>query len=158
MKKKVCFLIILGAVICKYFADKVLREKKYDIEKKNIHIETLNRWLTLRDKGISIERYLKEKNVKKVAIYGLGMIGNHLYEELRQTGTEIVGVDQSDIYNNFQMPVYKPDGCFEDVDLIIVTPLEYDKICDNLKQYNGKIISFAQLLSECEAFLYEAYV
>lgn len=152
-------MVIVGAVIiCKYFADKVYREKNYEIEKKNVYVETLNRWLTLRDRGISIEKYLKEKKYKKVAIYGLGMIGNHLYEELRQTEIEIVGIDQSAIYNNFQMPIYKPSECLEDVDLIIVTPLEYEKICDNLKQYQGKLISFPQLLSECEAFLYEAYV
>lgn len=153
--KKSGIMFLLGGVICKYFEDKVSGEKEAAIERNNLFIQTLDRWMTLRDNGISIEQYLKKLNCKKVAIYGLGVIGNHLYEELRRTEIEIVGIDRADIYNNYQMPIYKPGGCFEDIDLIIVTPSGYKKIFQELSEnYNGEIVSFQQLLSACEEFLF----
>ncbi len=148
-------VFLLGAGICKYFGDKASREKEALIERNNLLVETLDRWMTLRDNGIAIEQYLKKINCKKVAIYGLGVIGNHLYEELRRTELEIVGIDRADIYNNYQMPIYKPDDCFEDVDLIIVTPLGYEAVCQKLREkYKGQIVSFQQLLSLCEEYLF----
>lgn len=148
------FYFILGMSICKYFIDKVNREKDYAIEKKNLYIQILDRWLMLRDKGISLSRYLKNKGYKKVAIYGLGIIGNHLYEELKKAKIDIVGIDQSEIYDNFQMPVYKPDHNFEDIDLIIVTPFEYGDIFQRLQKYQKKLITIHKLLDECEKYLY----
>lgn len=153
--KKSGIMFLLGIGICKYFDNKVSIEKEAGIERNNLFIQTLDRWMTLRDNGISIERYLRKLNCKKVAIYGLGKIGNHLYEELRRTQIEIVGIDRADIYNNYQMPVYKPDDCFEDIDLIIVTSFEYEVIFQKLREkYTGKIVSFQQLLSACEEFLF----
>lgn len=153
--KKSGFMFLLGVGICKYFEDKVSGQKDARIERNNLFIQTLDRWMTLRDNGISIEQYLRKLNCKKVAIYGLGMIGNHLYEELRRTDIEIVGIDRADIYNNYQMPIYKPDDCFEDIDLIIVTPSGYEAVYQKLREnYSKEIMSFQQLLSACEEFLY----
>ena len=153
--KKNGIMFLLGVGICKYLEDKVTREKEAVIERNNLTIQTLDRWMTLRDNGISIVQYLREINCKKVAIYGLGAIGNHLYEELRKTEIEIVGIDRADIYNNYRMPIYKPDDCFEDIDLIIVTPFEDEAIFQKLKEnYTGKIVSFQQLLNACEEFLF----
>lgn len=153
--KKFGVPFILGASICKYFDDKIYKMKDCKIENRNITIDIMDRWLTLHDKGISIERYLKDKNYKKVAIYGLGMLGNHLYEELKKAQVDIIGIDRADIHDNFQMPIYKPYDCFGDVDIIIVTPLSYDAIFQQLREnYEGSIISLWQLLSECETYLY----
>ena len=154
--KKSGIMFFLGVGICKFFADKVSREKEAAIDRNNLFIHTLDRWMTLRDNGILIEQYLRQLGCKKIAIYGLGMIGNHLYEELRRTEIEIVGIDRADIYNNYQIPIYKPDDCFEDIDLIIVTPFGYDEVFQKLREnYTGKIVSFQQLLSACEEFLFQ---
>lgn len=154
--KKSGFMFLLGIGICKYFEDKVCGQKEARIERNNLFIQTLDRWMTLRDNGVSIEQYLRKLDCKKVAIYGLGMIGNHLYEELRRTEIEIVGIDRADIYNNYQMPIYKPDDCFEDIDLIIVTSSGYEAVFQKLREnYTGEIVSFQQLLSACEEFLFK---
>lgn len=157
MKKKNIILFCAGIFFCKFFSDKLCRKKDFEIEKKNAYIDMLDRWMTLRDRGIAIERFLSEKGYKKVAIYGLGMFGNHLYEELQGTEIEIIGIDKADIYDNFRMKIYKPDQKFEDVDLIIVTPFEYEKICRSMEMYHGAFISLQQLLNECEEYLYTLY-
>ena len=122
---KYVYSFIGGIVFSRYFTGKVSDKINYRIEKNNANVDLLNRWLTLRDRNISIARYLEDNEYKKVAIYGLGMLGNHLYEEVRKTGIEIAGIDQAEIYNNFDMKIYKPLEIFDGVDLIIVTPLEY---------------------------------
>ena len=146
--------ILLGFGICKYFADKLNKEKDYTIEKKNLYIQILDRLLVVRERGISLNKYLQEKNHKKVAIYGLGMIGSHLYEALKGTEVELIGIDKSKVYNNFRMPIYKPDYNLNDIDLIIVTPFDYKEIFHDLQKYHKKIISIHQLLNECEKYLY----
>lgn len=155
IQKRDIFSFLMGMGICRYFSNEVYKQKDRTIERQNITIDLLDRWLNLRDKEIYIGKYLERQNYKKVAIYGLGMIGNHLYEELITTKLEIIGIDRTDIYNNYQMTVYKPDDSFEDVDLIIVTPMGYEEIKSVLrKKYRGRIVSFMDLLSECEMLLY----
>lgn len=155
IRKSNWYFFLGGLGICQYFSSKVNSKKDYKVERSNAYIDILNRWLTLRDQQVFISKYLEEKGYRKVAIYGLGMFGNHLYEELRQTRIEIVGIDQAEIYNNFKMQIYKPFEIFEGVELIIVTPFEYKNICENLrKTYRGEILSLQQILTECENYLY----
>lgn len=153
--KRELFSFFLGIGICRYLGNKVDREKDYRNEISTAHEALLDQWMTLRDKKISIDRYLKDIGCKKAAIYGLGIIGNHLYEELVDSEVEIVGIDCSEIYNNFKMPIYKPNDIFHDVDLIIVTPLKYEVICQDLrKNYEGRIMPFHEVLRGCENYLY----
>ena len=126
--------ILLGFGICKYFADKLNKEKDYTIEKKNLYIQILDRLLVLRERGISLNKYL--------------------YEALKGTEVELIGIDKSKVYNNFRMPIYKPDYNLNDIDLIIVTPFDYKEIFHDLQKYHKKIISIHQLLNECEKYLY----
>lgn len=152
IRKRNILAFLMGLGICRYFGQKVDRQKDKKIEIDNILIDILDRWMTLREQGSSLEEYLKQNNYKKAAIYGLGLIGNHLYEELVNSEIEIIGIDKADIYNNFKMPIYKPDDSFGDADIIIVTPVSgYDTILRTLEQnYHGKIVSFQQLLSDWE--------
>ena len=155
MGRKLIFFV-LGMSATRHFLNKIMKEKERKIERQNADIEMLERWMTLRDKGIAIDRYLQDLNCRKVAIYGLAMLGNHLYEELKKTNIEIAGIDRADIYDNYQMPIYKPDDVgYGDIDLIIVTSYSYEKIYPSLRKlYKGKIMSLRQLISESERYLY----
>ena len=153
--KRDLLFFFLGMGICRYLGNKTNQEKNCRNEVNTTYVEILDQWMSLKNKNVSISRLLKEENCKKIAIYGLGMIGNHLYEELIDTEIDIVGIDQTEIYNNFKMSIYKPDEFPKDIDLIIVTPLKYETIYLKLREnYDGRIMSLQQILSMCENYLY----
>ena len=125
-------------------------ETKY---KKILHI--LDRWLTLKECGMSVGNYLKGKNNTKVAIYGLGVIGKHLLYELQQDGINVVyGIDKNSAkldLNVFFME-WKNKSIFPEVDLLIVTAVnDYPVIEKELLEVRKyPIISFEDIINEME--------
>ena len=65
-----------------------IRQQK-KIERELCWTNILNKWLALRISGITFERYFKANNIKKIAIYGYGVLGTLLVEELKNTSIEI---------------------------------------------------------------------
>ena len=157
-RKQGVFWFLFGIGICRYFDNKIHAINRRKLEISANRLDILERLINLKNNEIQIKEHLERMGDKKVAIYGLGMIGNYLYEELKNSNMEIIGIDKSDIYNNFQMKIYKPENHFEDVDVIIVTPvLGFKEICENFSgAYHGTIISCQQLLKECESYLYKS--
>lgn len=92
-------------------------------------IELLNRWLYLKIKGKSLGTYLLERNIGKVAIYGMADLGTRLYEELTNDGVFVkYGIDQMpdkvDVRNKLLIIDAKED--FDpDIDMVIVMPVLY---------------------------------
>lgn len=56
---------------------------------KNLY-RILERWMTLKQKGKSLEAYFINHNYRKIIIYGFAALGRHLYEELKHTSIEVV--------------------------------------------------------------------
>lgn len=83
----------------------------------------LRDWLNLNEDGNTITKYLKDNNIYRVAIYGMGMLGTPLYKELVNNSFEVLyGIDQdSTKTDKFDIPIYSLDDNLPDVELIIVT-------------------------------------
>lgn len=79
-------------------------------------------WKSLAERGTSVAEILKNKGYKKVAIYGMGDMGRHLYNELKNTGINVCyGIDKS-IYGEYAgLEIVKPDDDLKPVDAIIIT-------------------------------------
>ena len=158
--KKTCkiavFFLALGILLERILNSKALQGLNKRMERISLNSALVERWFTLRDKGISLADYIRSQSCESVAIYGLADFGNHVYEELVGTDIKLIGVDRADIYNNFKMPIRKPEDDMSDIDMIIVTPyLQYEDICKTLrKHYTGRIISLEALITECEKYLY----
>ncbi len=107
-------------------------------EKFVSYFNILNQWMVLKEEKISIENYFSSHGYKKIAIYGMAKMANHLIKELENSSVEIVyGIDrQADsIYGKF--PIFSTDRIFPESDVIVVTPVfDYENI---KKELTGKV-------------------
>lgn len=122
-------LAFLGGVcfgdnlVSKTFETK-LRQSQAEVERLNEYFKLLNSWICVKQKGLSVERWLKEHEYKKVIIYGMKEIGTRLYDELIDTDIEIVCcIDQNKdrVLGDFE--VIDLNSEIPCADMVIVTPV-----------------------------------
>lgn len=158
MKKKIVDIasILLAIVGTRYWDKKILDNRNAQLNLLRMQRDILDHWLTMKERMVSLDFYLKKIDCKKIGIYGLSLLGNHLYEELHHSEyvTKLVGIDQADIYDNFEMELVKPGEPLDDIELVIVTAIsDYSAVESLLKTcYAGKIMSIQQVINECEKF------
>lgn len=79
-------------------------------------------WLKLKNCGVSIYEYLRLQNIVKVAIYGLGYLGECLYEELQYSGIDVLyGIDKTAKDFKGELPIVRVDDDLKTVDAVIST-------------------------------------
>lgn len=133
--------------------------KKLNLEiemaKKNEEIIKLySCWMRLKQRGESLEYYLKENGYKKIAIYGMHYLGGSLYHELINTDVEIkyiIDKNAERIYSDYSnVAVYTPDEKLEEVDAVVVTAFYYfDEIQEQLQnRLDCPILSLKEILNE----------
>ena len=94
---------------------------------------TVHNWLQLKNRGIFIESYLISKGWNVIAIYGMGYLGECLYEELENTDIKVLyGIDQTAQDYMGVLHVYQITGPLENVDMVIVT---FESDLQNTKKY-----------------------
>lgn len=110
---------------------------------------TLNVWMMGITHELSICDYLNRNNYRRIAIYGVGEIGERLEEYLRNNGFDVMfAIDDKKKLVNSRMPVIRPDqlGCMDKPDLVIVTAeIKKRKINENLLRYDVDSISLKKL-------------
>ena len=101
----------------------------------------LNQWLILKQEGNSLEKYFIENKYKTVSIYGMGEIGNRLYEELKDSSKIEVkyGIDNNalDTYSELEVLSLEEytDLAADDIDVIVVTAtFAFDDIKKSLSE------------------------
>jgi glycosyltransferase involved in cell wall biosynthesis len=124
-------------------------EKK---EKFMMNYSTLNKWFNLKEKDIHIEQYFRSRGYRNIAIYGMGELGRHLYNELKVSKIIIkYGIDKSvKKYQDMGLKVNSSYDCEEPVDAIVVSVVYgYEKIEMELqKNFNGPILSIEKIINE----------
>lgn len=95
---------------------------------------TLEKWLALMENRNSIAEWLRTQGIHNVAIYGMGMLGRHLYRQLQAEGFPVAyAIDQSRMKGTEKLPVYPLDADLSQVDAVIVTVLyDFEQIRDRL--------------------------
>ena len=103
---------------------------------------TLNNWIGKKQKNINLSSYFEKMGYNSVAIYGMKEVGERLYEELKDTKTEVkYAVDQNAESIYADIDVYSPDDDLPEVDVIVVTATYYyNSILNNIKE-NTVLIS-----------------
>ncbi len=93
---------------------------------------------------------LKKKGYNRVAIYGMGVIGKLLYDELEKTDIQvIIGIDQKPIvYKNLDVMPLQKSVKFEGIDVIINTVIDGDIEVEKsiYEIYSGPVISIMEIL------------
>jgi len=113
-----------------------------------------DKWMALNVQGKNISRYLGEKGIHKVCVYGVGYIGKMLINELNHTGiTVLCAFDRNAEYlDRIGAKVLKQAEPVENAGLYIVTLVEdYEKFCGELAdKVNAPVIPIADLLEKIE--------
>lgn len=109
--------------------------QKYD--KFKGYYNLLNQWLLLKQEGKSLEEYFVENGYKTVAIYGMGEMGNRLYDELKSS-QEIemrYAIDKNAAGAYSELQVLELEDDLPQVDVIVVTAtFAYEEIEKKLNE------------------------
>lgn len=117
-------IVIAGVIATWKLLSNLISNRKY--EKFKMYYELLNQWLMLKQKGILLEEYFLKKGYGTIAIYGMGEIGNRLYDELINTNIVIkYGIDKSNSNPYNSLEIKNIDSELEPVDIVVVSAV-YD--------------------------------
>lgn len=147
-------ILAMGAAAGGYFYKKKetvqeLSEKDARINKFVGYFNIMDRWLALKEKNIPIDSLLLKRNYKNVAIYGLGVMGKHLYEELKDSKAQVAyAIDKKADKIFTDLKVITADEELPSVDAIIVTAtFDFQAIQEKLaKFFSGPIISLEEII------------
>lgn len=119
------------------------------IRKYSNFMNLFNKWLFLKEGGDTLQIYFEIKGYKRIALYGLGMAGNHLLTEIEKSQIEVIyGIDRLGDQLKFKFPVYMPDADLPEVDAIVVSvTYDFNNIYKNLKhKFAGPIVSLEEIV------------
>lgn len=143
--------VSVGIILQKFNKKIDWRDKR--IDKFKSYFDIMNKWMIWKHEGRNLCEYFESNGYKKVAIYGMGELGNRLYEELRDTDIEIAfAIDKRSNSVNSEIIVVEPEELNDDfaADVIVVTPVfDYDNIESLLiEKVDILIISLEEVIYE----------
>lgn len=134
----------------------IMKSRGDNIERNKLlsMIAVYDQWMYLKIRNRSISEYFLKKSIKKIAIYGMSYIGNRLYDELKNSGIDIIlGIDKNADMILYEIPVLKPNDTqlskyIQEVDMIVVTAVAfYQEIKKELEScYQVRIVSINDIL------------
>ena len=126
------------------------REKSMS-EKHLAMFLTMNRWIQVKQEGKSLADYLKERNYRRIAVYGMSFMGERLLEELKGSEISIAyGIDQNAQGVYADIETLSPKEELREVDAVIVTSVYFiDEITRDLSgKISCPILSLEDILYE----------
>lgn len=101
--------------------------------------------------GNGIGTYLNRKNIRNVAVYGIGYLGKYLLKKLEKSEIKIPYIiDQNAAFLNMGYPAFTLEESLEEVDAVIVTLVQREEeIVEKLKsKLEAEIITIRELAGE----------
>lgn len=113
---------VIGGVVMGTINEKVLKKKEEKVDKFKSYYNMLNQWLILKNEGKTLAQFFENKGYHSIAVYGMGEMGNRLYEELKNSGIEIkYSIDKEAGSTYAEIDVKGLEDEWEKVDTIVVT-------------------------------------
>lgn len=147
--------MVLGALVGWYLTGHKyctrLNSSKDLISKSQEIIRIYDVWMMVNESGKSIGQFLKEHNIRKVAVYGMASLGIRLCHELqREDDIEVkYALDRNPQIQIPGIDIYIPGSEIGDtVDAVIVTALRsYDVVSVNLREKGyAKVLALDEIL------------
>lgn len=147
----VCVLLFLSCYLCK-----IVTEIRARQEIDSIKLACQNRSYIIRAFGSLIKgeghvgQYFSDKNYRKIAIYGYGVLGKSLHEMLIGKGisvTCIIDKNANSIIADKSIPIYGLDANLPELDVVVVTAVFYfDDIKDEMmKRVECPVLSVEEI-------------
>ena len=121
---------VAGAAAVGKVQGKTINQKAEKVDKFKGYYNMLNQWLVIKQEGKSLEKYFTDNGYKTIAIYGMGEMGNRLYDELKGTSVTVkYAVDKNAASTYSELDVIDPEDDYEEVDAIVVSAIfAFDEI------------------------------
>ena len=115
------------------------------------YFDLLDKWLGTIEKGKDISDFFRKYHYSKIAIYGMGVLGRHLYYALKETDIDVIyAIDQNQQINSQGLKTYTMQDKLPKVDAIVVTPVfAFEEIESKLSQKaEYPIVSLEEVIYE----------
>ncbi|MBQ8165694.1 MAG: hypothetical protein IJZ96_01505 [Lachnospiraceae bacterium] len=125
---------VAAASITKSKTNKTVTQKNEKVDKFKGYYNMLNQWLCLKQEGKNLNEYFDNNGYKTVAIYGMGEMGNRLYDELKDTDIEVkFAIDKNAASTYSELTVFELEDELPTADVMVVTAtFAFDEIEDEL--------------------------
>lgn len=97
-------------------------------DKFELYLNTLDIWLQLIEQNYHLDKYFISHGYKKIGVYGYGVLGHHLIDELEKTEVEVVFLvdkQKNKLAIKKDLQVFSPDEKLPAADAIIVASFYY---------------------------------
>lgn len=123
-------------------------QKNFENERNKKKLDLMCQWIKLKIQGISLMEFFQDRGIQSIAIYGMGEIGQLMYDELAMENEMFIryAIDQSGRRYVESLPTYCLDRDLPKVDAIVITPV---LITDQLEE------QIYDALGECVTFVFE---
>ena len=142
---------IAGIATDRFCVRKVLNQKRQELEKLKGNLMILSEWMEFYRRGMTMEKVLEKKGNSVVAIYGMGILGSHLYQELENSGIQVrYLIDRNPVRGVYQSEVCGIETELKGIDAVIVTPVyQFEEIKEEIKKRNQvAVLPLRELLGE----------
>ncbi len=121
-----------------------------------IGFRILDQWLSLRQRGGTLLPFFRDNRIETVAIYGMGALGERLYQELRDSGIFVkYGIDRMAASKESRdFTVYSSgEENLPEADAVVITPVQdYWAIAGQLEtKTKAALVSLGDVVDYCEA-------
>lgn len=138
-----------GTASSRLIFGKKVEEKSKKVDKFKNYYNVLNQWLINVHEGKKLDSYFTNNNYHKIAIYGMGELGNRTYEELKGTDIQVKYAIDKEAENSYsELNVVSLDEAMEEVDAVVVTAIfAYDEIKEELETiFDCQILSLEDVI------------
>lgn len=150
-------VLIMGLVVGAFFGVvgigrvflKQIEKIKKNSDKNLMLYHMANEWLMKKQNDKNCAQYITRLGYRKIAIYGMAIMGERLLDELRDTDVEVVYAIDRNVNNIYSyLDVVSPDDELKEVDAIIVTSIAFfDEIKKDLSsKINCPIIALDDII------------
>ena len=145
--------IAIGAVVMNKISSSIIKAKEIKIDKFKRYYSLLLLWLDHKQEGRRLSEYFTKKGYKRIAIYGMGEIGNRLYNELKNTEIEIkyvIDKNANAAYSPVEVIELEELNGDEELDLVVVTaPHAFEEIQKEISmKLSSPVISIEDIVYE----------
>lgn len=131
-----------------FFEMSVKRTVEVDTYKEKLNL--IGKWIAKKENGESYSKYLSGLGIKRVAIYGCGILGDYLYDELKNDFQISYFIDKNAKNIQKKIPVWSLQDELPAADGVVISLIrEVDEVKKALREKNfTNIVGLKELLCD----------
>lgn len=118
--------IVTGVKLAEKILSEPLRKTQEEAAKFQLLYQMMGTWVELKQRRVNVIEYFKQYGYSRIAIYGMGLAGQTLYNELKMTEIQVIyAIDKNGDNVPSEIEVYSPEEVLPEVDVIVVSAISY---------------------------------